>query len=527
MKKIFVLTAVVIASLLCVASCGSSQTGQSTEAQQPAEIQQGDAQIQVADQLVILIGANASTFDPHKCSDSNTEMLNKNIYSGLVQFDKELSILPDLAYEWLLADDDLTWTFRLREGVTFHDGSAFNAQSVKFSFERALAEETASPRRYVLESISEINVLSDYEVQIVTSYPNGAFLQQMAHPVAGIVSQAAVDAYGEDYVSHPTGCGPFKFVEWSVGERVVLERNMNYYNGAPMVEKLIFNVVPDDTTRSLLMQSGEADVALRLPSSDVQRLEKTGLINVISDNSVMTMFVAMNGTKPALDDVRVRQAMNYAIDKEAIISQALNGMATVADCPMSPVTWGYNSIFTYEHNVEKAKALLAEAGYADGLELTLQTAVGRYLQDVQVCQIMQEMWAKAGITVHIEQWEYQALQSEMKKGEFDMLLLGWSPSTGEANQALYPTLHSSQWPPNYNRAHYANETVDSLLLKGQQTIDPDERMAAYKEAETIIMDEAPWVFLYYVQDAIATGSNVEGVIVLPTEHILFKDVFIK
>lgn len=513
------ITALILCAIMGImtAGCGGGDSQGSSQGQ-GQELSAGQSQ----ETLIVLTGSDASTFDPHFCTDSATEIFNKNIYNNLVRFNKDMEIEPDLAKEWSVSEDQLTWTFQLEEGVKFHDGTEFTAEAVKKTFERVLDEDLGSPRRSVLEVIKEINIVDDYTVEIATETPCGSLLQQLCHPVAAIISPAAIDEYGTDLATHPVGTGPFKFKEWKTGEAIIMEANQDYFKGVPQVAGVEFRVVPEDSTRALLIQSGQADVALRLPVTETERLENDANITIEEGNTVMTMYVALNNSKGVLQDARVRQAMNYAIDKDVIVNDILGGLATVADAPIAPDTWGYASTMKYECDVEKAKELLAEAGYPDGIELELWTPVGRYLMDTQVCENLQAQWEKAGIKVKIRQWEFQALMSEIKKGEFDMILLGWSPSTGDADQGLYPVFHSSQFPPNSNRAFYNNSQVDQLLENSKTEVDENKRMEMYKEAEQIIMDEAPWTFLYYPKQALTYRSNISGIEMLPTEHILFE-----
>lgn len=514
-KKLLIWLVIVVMAVFAAACGGNTE---------PAEESSGGDELQVAQELIVLTGSDASTFDPHFCTDSATEIFNKNMYNNLVRFNSEMELVPDLAESWSVSEDNLTWTFKLRQGVKFHDGTPFNAESVKVSFERVLNPDTGSPRRSVMEIIDKVEVVDESTVNITTKTPCGSLLQQLAHPVAAIISPTALDTYGEEYSSHPVGTGPFKFVEWKIGEELVLERNEDYFDNPPQVAKVYFRVVPEDATRSLLLESGSADIAMRLPVTEVERLEGNAEISISESDTVMTMYVALNNNKGALKDARVRQALNYAVDKSVIVNDILGGLATVADAPISPYTWGYASIGTYPYDVEKAKQLLDEAGYANGLELELWTPVGRYLMDTQVSENLQAQWAEAGINVKIRQWEFQALMSEVKKGEFDMVLLGWSPSTGDADQGLYPLFHSSQWPPASNRAHYSNATVDKLLEDAKLEVDSEKRAELYKQAQQIITDEAVWTFLYYPKQALAFRSNISGIEVLPTEHILLEDV---
>ena len=225
---------VIIVMTVFLAACGgnnASTTGENDNA---------TGETQIADELTVAVGSDFSTFDPQFCTDSGTESINKNIYNNLVKFDKDMNLVPDLAESWELSPDGLTWTFKLRQGVTFHDGTPFNAEAVKATYERILDENVGSPNRSVLEAISKIDVVDDNTVNITTATPCGSLLHQLAHPTAAIISPTALETYGDQYASHPTGTGPYKFVEWKTGEEVTLERNENYFDGAPQVQKVVF-----------------------------------------------------------------------------------------------------------------------------------------------------------------------------------------------------------------------------------------------------------------------------------------------
>lgn len=478
----------------------------------------------VAQELVVATGTDASTFDPHFTTDSATEVLNKNIYNNLVRFNDQMQIVPDLATKWDVAQDGLTWTFELRQGVKFHDGTNFDAHAVKAVLERVLNPEVGSPRRSVLAMISGIVVVDAHKVQLVTSYRCGSFLQQLAHPVGAMISPAAIEQYGKDLARNPVGTGPFKLTEWVSGDKIVMERNTAYFDGAPRVEKLVFRIVPEDATRAMLLEAGQVDVALRLPVTDLNRLRQNKDLTVIETPTVMTMYIALNNTRGPLADPRVRQAMNHAVDKNIIVRDIMEGMAIVADAPISPATWGYASIGAYSPDLAKARQLLAVAGYPNGFEVELWTPVGRYLMDRQIAENLQAQLAQVGINMKIQQWEFQALMSEVQKGQFDMVLLGWSPSTGDADQGLYPVFHSTQWPPRSNRAHYSNPEVDSLLERAREAVDPVLRLSLYQQAQQLIVNEAAWIFLHYPKQAVVTRSAVRGLEVLPVEHVLFTKV---
>ena len=475
--------------------------------------------------LIVATGTDASQLDPHLCTDSATEVLNRNIYQNLVRYNANMEIIPELATDWSVSGDGLTWTFHLKEGVLFHDGTPFNAEAVKVSFERILAPETASPRRSVLEMIEEVRAIDDTTVDILTAYPCGSFLQQLCHPAGGIISPKAVEEFGiERLLENPCGTGPLMLREWQRGERLIFDAFSGYHDGAPAFNSITFNIVPDDAARAMLIEAGQCDMALRLPVNEVKRLRGTANLNIIESPTIMTMYFALNNQKDTMKDPRVRQALNYAVDMDSIVRNVVSDFSEPADSVISPYTWGYAPVGGYPFDPEKAKDLLKEAGYEDTYEFTLWTPVGRYLMDLQVAEAIQAQMKEIGVTMHIEQWEFQALMEEVKKGEFDAVLLGWSPSTGDADQGMYPVFHSSQFPPQSNRAHYANPEVDALLDAAKREVDPVKRAKMYEDAQRIIIEEAAWLLLYYPKQALATTSAISGAELLPTEHILFAKV---
>jgi peptide/nickel transport system substrate-binding protein len=471
--------------------------------------------------LVVATGTDASTLDPHLCTDSATEVLNRNIYQNLVRYNANMDIIPELATEWSVSADGLTWTFKLKAGVKFQDGTPLNAEAVKINFERILNPDTASPRRSVLEMIANVNPVNETTVEITTSYPCGSFLQQLCHPAGGIASPKAIEAHGLELGRNPCGTGPLMLKEWSPGERLVFDVYKDFHGGAPEIGTVTFNIVPDDAARAMLIEAGQCDVALRLPVNEVKRLRGSASLNITESATIMTMYIALNNQKDALKDQRVREALNLAVDMDSIVRNVVSDFSETADSVISPFTWGYYPVGAYPYDPEKARSLLKDAGYDNNLEITLWTPVGRYLMDLQVAEAIQAQLAEVGVNMKIEQWEFQALMEEVKKGIHDAVLLGWSPSTGDADQGMFPVFHSTQHPPGSNRALYINERVDELLAGAKREVDADERALMYAEAQTIIMDDAAWILLYYPKQALVTTSGVSGLEMLPTEHILF------
>jgi len=495
-------------------SANDTTDGTSAEAETPAATDQ---------ELIILTGSDFSSFDPHICNDSRTESANRGLYNNLVNFDADMNVVPDLAESWSVDETGLKWTFVLREDVKFHDGTDFNAEAVKVTLDRLLNPETGSPNRSILEMISEVNVVDEYTVEIVTSTLCGSLLNRLAHPVGGIMSPTALETYGADYALHPCGTGAFKFVEWKAGDSAKFERNDEYFGDVAIVKTVEYRIVPDDATRALLLESGSGDIAYGLPATEVERLQQNPEVVVDLSDTLMTMYVPYNMSKDTpLKDVRVRQAMNYATDRDAIITSILGGLASKADSPLAPKTWGYSSIGGYEFDLEKAKELMKEAGYENGFEITLWTPTGRYLMDTQVVQVLAEQWAQIGITCKIEQWETQAMFAELKNAQFDMLYMGWSPSTAEAGRGLDPFNVATT---SFNFAHYDNPEVNELLDKAKEETDDAKRAELYAQAQQLIWEDAPWNFLYYPQQIVVYQNNVEGLQILADEHVLLNKAY--
>jgi ABC-type transport system substrate-binding protein len=479
-------------------------------------------------------GADAITLDPQDTIDTPSDDVCRHIYDGLVTFDEKLNIQPSLAQSWETSADGKTWTFHLRKDVKFHDGTPFNAKAVKASFDRVLQEKDpflgrVLRRRGLFIAISEVKVVDDYTVQLITKDPFGPMLPSLAHSAGGIVSYDATQKSGKDFGTQPVGTGPFKFVEWVRGERIVLQKNPDYWGAAPKIDRIIFLAVNEDATRVAMLERGEGDVVVNIPATEVARLKGNPAITMRVEDSVREVFIGMNTQRKPFTDKLVRQALNYAVDKKAICDRMLMGLATPMDSPMGPA-WGHVSVGTYEYNPDKAKALLAQAGYPNGFETTLWTPQGRYLMDRQVAEAVVGYLDKVGVKVKMQVLEWatymNALTVPASQANWDLFLLGWAPSTGDADWALRPNFATSMWPPDDNDALYSNPTVDTLLMKGMTSTDQNVRLDAYKQVQQLVFDDAPWIFLH-VQKVIAGVRNrIAGVIVLPTELVLVRDAYL-
>ena len=479
--------------------------------------------------ITVAVGADAVRLDPPDMTDNLSETVLRHIMDGLVEFDEQLNIKPALAERWEISKDGKDVTFYLRRGVRFHDGTPFNAQAVKANFDRILNGQLRRTSLYA-PYVDSVEVRGPYTVVFHLKAPFGAFLHHLAHGAGLIQSPAAIERWGDKVGQHPVGTGPYRFVEWVPGDHITLEANPDYWRGRPKTDRIVFRVVPEDATRVFQLQTGEADVITWVPPSEVPRLQGAAETNVIVADSLRVIYLGFNTLRRPFDDPRVRQAVNYAINKELIVSQVLGGFARVSDSPMAPKVNGYCSTGGYPYNPEKARQLLREAGYPNGLDVTLWAPQGRYLKDYETAVAIQAMLQQVGIRAQLRTFEWATYLRNIfdvpkDQATYQMYLLGWAPSTGDADWVLRPMFHSSAHPPGDNASYYANPAVDRLIEQGMRISDPARRAQVYCQAQKLITADAPWAYLHVLQQIVGVRANVEGVKVLPIEIVLVKDAW--
>ncbi|MGC8909838.1 MAG: glutathione ABC transporter substrate-binding protein [Fervidicoccaceae archaeon] len=492
--------------------------------------------------LVVAMGTDASTLDPQDATDNPSEMVNRIIYEGLVEFDANLNIKPMLAESWEIKDNGTTYIFHLRKGIFFQDGTPFDAYAVKVNFDRILNTSLKLQRTSLYAPIiKSVEIIDNYTVAFHLKMPFGAFLNDLAHGAGLIISPTLINS-GKDVKTNPVGTGPYMLQEWVKGDHITLVANPNYWNktAAPHFQKIIIKVVADDKARENLLKTGDVDVVLRIPPVDVASLNGTGNIITRAYPTSRVIYIAMNLMNPKFQDVRIRQAFNYAVDKEAIISSILNGLAKPATSPLASSTYGYCNAGYYNYNVTLAKELLRQAGWwdrdGDGyvenangqkLEVNLWTPQGRYVGDYQMAQAVQSYLNAIGVKVNLQVWEWTSYLNEIRKPynqsqNKELFLIGWAPSTGEGDWVLRPLLASWMWAPaGSNYAYYNNTEVDALIQKQMVTLG-QERLNAMCQAQKIIVNDAPWIFLVEMYDTMGMKSNVKGIVYLPIEIVMLK-----
>jgi ABC-type transport system substrate-binding protein len=487
----------------------------------------------LAQTLVVARGSDALTLDVHQATDSPTATVLSHIFETLFDLTPEGDVVPALATGYEVSDDGLEWTFTIREGVTFHDGTPLTAGVVRDSMMRLWDPDNAFSYRFLISAVTEMEAPDDTTFIMRLGQPFAPLLFHLTHTFAAIMNPAAIEAAGEAVVEQPVGTGPFRLGTWDRNNFLEIVRNDDYWGDLPAVEAVRFVVVPEVTTRMALIEAGEAHVAERVAPQDIARLDAHPDITVHNVASVRHIYVDFNMLMEPFTDVRVRRAINYAVNKEEIAQFVLGGQVRVADAPISPGIFGYTPIGQYEYDPERARELLAEAGYPDGFSTTLFSPTGRYLQDIQVAEAIQSQLAEVGINAEIETTSdfaaYIAITNEPPEtNRITMALLGWGVVTGDADYGLFPLLHSTQWrPAGNNRAFYRNAMVDDLLAEARATADQSVRAALYEDAMQLIHDDAAWLFLYSESQVVAVRDNVEGLVIHPTERVLAFDVTIR
>lgn len=469
--------------------------------------------------LIIAQGTDPTNLDPALATDSPSATVNSHIFETLFELTAEGTIEPRLATGYTVSDDGLTWTVDIRQGVTFHDGTPLTAAHVKASLDRFLDPANAYTFRFLLTRIQEVVVTGEHQVQLKLSVTFAPMLAHLTH------SSTAIVMTGLDLDVTPVGTGPFQFVSWERGQRVDLARYEGYWGEKPGIEGLRFLAVPESTTRMALVETGEAHVSVRVPPQDIARLNANPNVTVENVSSLRTIYIYFNHTVAPMTDRRVRQAINYAVNKEEIAEFVLGGAVRVSDAPVSPGVFGYTPVGNYNYNPERAKALLAEAGFANGLDVQLYSPNGRYLQDIQISEAIQSQLAEVGINATIETLEWAAYLAKTNQpvgvNDVPFALLGWGTVTGDADYGLYALFHTSQHvPAGSNRAFYSNSVVDVLLDEARSNTDPSVRETMYSDAMRIIWDDAAWLFLHSETQLVAVRDNVQGLVIHPTERYL-------
>lgn len=509
-RSLFALALVVIMSLT-VACAPAKQTAK-----------------EVKKDIVVAGSAEPSTMDPHDTNDTVAYSIQKTMLEGLFGFDKDMKVVPVLAESYTANDSATEFTIKLRKGVKFQDGTDFNAAAAKVNLDR-LADQTQKLKRNTLfNMVSKTDIVDDYTIKITLKAPFGAMINTLAHPAGMMISPKALKEYGKEVSKHPVGTGAYTFKEWIPGTKLTVVKNDKYWGTPAQYNSITFKTVKEDGSRVAMLQTGEADFIYPVPTMQVEKLKTDKNVKIQQSPSIIVRYVSMNVNKKPFNDLKVRQALNYAIDKKAFAQVVFNGFADPLKSVIAPNTQFYSEQKQYDYNIEKAKQLLKEAGYPDGFKTTLWSANNSTA--VKVDEFIQQQLAKVGVTVSVVPQEQAALSNKLfgtpiDKSEVELYYGGWSPSTGDADWGIRPLLAQEALPPaSYNTAYYVNKESDSFIKAALQTSDSKLRADAYAKAQKMLWDDAPWVFLTTDVNISASRSNISGIAVLPDGSLLVSPV---
>lgn len=515
MKKLalFMFTALL---MLILVACGSNDDGDapknsdvdaSNDTVEETEVNEAKKELNMA------LSVDPDGLDPHRTTAASSFQITNNIFDTLVKVTPEGKFIPGLAESWEISEDGLTITFSLRKGVTFHNGREMTAEDVKFSFERLKNEE--SPRSGDYANIVEINVLDDYTIEFVTENLNVSLLSDFAYPWAAIVAEEAE----ADLRNKPIGTGPFKLEEWIPQQQLVLTKNENHYDPA-FLDKVTFKIMPDATSRVSALQAGELDI-ISVTGDLVSQFEGNDSFTIIENETNAIQLMAMNLENEALADVRVRQAINYAVNKEALIETVWWGYGQEIGSHYPPMLKEYvDTTDVIRYDPERAKELLADAGYADGLELDMYLPAP-YQAYVDAGQIIADELQKVGITVNIEIVEWGVwLEDIYKNRQYDLTVVG---HTGRLDPYILLARYHTDSAENY--FNYSNDRVDEILTLVTKEVDEEKRLALYQEIQEILAEEVPALYIQSPIELVVTASDVAGYVSYPIDIYEMKDVY--
>lgn len=460
-----------------------------------------------ANEVIVAIQSDGKTLDPHKAVDAGSMRLIENMYSTLMRYtDTYGNVEPDLLASRDVADDFRTFTLTIRDDATFHaSGKAVTAADVVYSLNRI---REIGIRAEPLATLSSIEATDEHTVVMKFDKPMSPLLTYLAHPMYAIVDRDVVDANAGDLGGVDAGSGPFALVRWDRNRALVLKKHDKYHaDGLPKLDRVTYRPIPDETARTTALVNGEVDIVLDVPVQDIDMLTSSTNVAVESTQGTFWEYLGLNTNQPPLNDPRVRQAIAWALDRSALNNAVKYGRATELTAGVIPSHhWAYADFTLYPNrDIDKAKALLADAGLADGFDVTLKVGAD-FPYQVQAAGIVKQMLKDANIRVDLQRLESTMFFADLGEGNFQMTLVGWVGFV-DPDEWLYAIYHSDG---KYNQQGYSNSEVDRLLEQGRAVGDREQRKAIYAEAQKLITADAPTVYLYLNDQTSAYRDHVQG-----------------
>lgn len=473
-----------------------------------------------SDAIVIGMEAEPPNLDPAQYSGLHSARPIRRMFEGLTrQKEDSTDVEPSLAKSWEISPDGRVYTFKLREGVRFHDGTSLDATAVKSSLDRPIDPNHPAYKwgkwSFVtgnLSVVKQVEVVDPLTVRVTLKSAYAPFLVSLADVSTYVVSPKAVDASKEDFPNHPVGTGPYRFGSWNRGSQILLERWDGYWGPRPRAARLVYRWMVEDQARVTELLTGNVDLIVPVPPEVLPQLQKDPNVAVYRQRGVHFWYLGLNLDKKPLNDRRVRQAIAYAVDKQAITRDTLRGTAAVADGMIMPGSWGYNpGIRKYRHDVAKAKALLAEAGYPHGFDVNFwapESGSGMQIPK-EMATLIQAQLAEAGIRAKLQFMEWASYLARLRGSDHEIFANSWLAGTEDPDKTYYFLIHSSSIPfPN--RAHYKSPRVDALLDEARATVDQKKRAELYRQVQDILSDDLPYIAVDHDIQIVATRKNVTG-----------------
>jgi len=499
--RLFGLILFFVTGMLVMTGCNSEESSGETDGGSDAP-----------SEITYATTSDAAGLSPIDTNDSVSSNVTYQVYETLFTQNPETLEPEPLLAESYETPDDNTWVIKLKEGIKFHDGTPFNAEAVKYTFDQLKDPDRAAPRASLLDPVESIEVKDEYTVVLKTEEPYGPMLAALSHTNAAIVSPKA-DKEG-NINKKPVGTGPFVFEEWVEGDHITLTKNEDYWREPAEIETVTYKVVPEVSTAISMLETGEVQFIDAIPSDHLGRVESIGNVEVQKSEGTRVSYLGFNMEKEPFKELEFRKAVAHGINQEAYVSQ-LNGLGVHNESIIGPKVFGYNEDATssaYEYDPKKAKQIIQENRY-NGQEITLFSANrDNYMK---MAEIVESQLTEIGLNVSIETMEWASFLDTARQGDYEMTFLGWANSTADGSELLYPNLHSDNIGSS-NFVRYNNNEFDKLVEESRASVDQEVRKEKLHEANLMAMKDAPWVVMQHGMVTLAYDKSVEGLVVDPT-----------
>lgn len=541
------------ASMAALTACGggSGSAGSGSSAAPDGTAAAGETQAPVAEgesvsqetDIVAAVNVDFTTMDPMDTSDTLSGGIQRMISDSLFGFDDDMGIVPMLATGYEANDEATEFTITLREGITFTDGTPWNADAALANFAKWDDESLGLKRTtFLCNVLDTFEKVDDYTIKVTLTEPFGAFISNLAHPACVIMCPKTIEAGVEECARNPVGTGQYKFVEWIEGDHLTLELNKDWWGydadicgGTALADAdagfktITFKPVPESATRVAMIQSGDAQIIWPIPTESVSVLESDPNVVSCQGDGIVVRYFMMNTQKEPFNDVRVRQAIDYAINKEAYIQVVKNGLAIPATSIIGPAVQYYKGNEPRPYDPEKAKQLLAEAGYPDGFTTSVMYA--NTTANQKQVEFLKQQLEQVGINLELNGLESAVVNQKIQdvdvpgaEAEVECYVIGWSPSTGDADWGIRPLVAIESEPPmSYNICYFENQELEGYIKTGLESADDATRKEAYEKAQDLLWEETPMVFLCVDSNTWATGAKVQNVKIYPDGAINMKN----